>query len=104
MSRTTSAVDIEPDSGLPVVEHALPNCLAAPTYFCSSALPHGNATFMLLSTAVWSLTVLKHLTLVLLAIPRGSTPTMSNRSRSDLLRKFGAYSAMSTPDPPGPPG
>src|SRR3954470_11489582 len=100
MSRAASAVDIELESGLPVVEHAWPNFLAAATYFFSSAAPQGNETFIAPSTALWSLVDLKHFTLVLLAMPRGSKPTMSNRSSSAGLRKYAASSANAVPEPP----
>ena len=44
MSRAASAVDIAAESGLPVVEHALPSPFEEDTAACSSALVKGNAT------------------------------------------------------------
>src|SRR5690349_16636629 len=93
MSRTTSAVDMAPVSGLPVVEHALPIFFAALTYDFSSFAPHGKATLTSLSTSAWSLVDFQHRTFSLDAMPRGSTPTMSNRSSSAGLRKDGAARA-----------
>ena len=87
MSRATSAVDIAPDSGLPVVEQALPSRFDPVTYRCSSALVTGNGTSIRSSTAVWSLTDLKQRTFALAPMPRGSTPTMSKRWSSESLRK-----------------
>jgi hypothetical protein len=45
----------------------------------------------------------KHLTLSLEPMPRGSTPTTSNRSSTGSDHKSGAASANAVAEPPGPP-
>ena len=47
----------------------------------------------------------KHRSGLLRMMPRGSNPTMSNRSRTSWVkRNWAASTAKSTPEPPGPPG
>ena len=104
MSRATSAVDIEPDSGVPVVEQAAPNAFDDATYAPVSASPTGNGTFSPARAVACSPRLRKHRTLLLKLVPRGSTPTTSNRSSSAGDRKNDAAAAICTPDPPGPPG
>src|SRR5690349_24034135 len=65
-------------------------CALPISYRRSSGLVYGNGTFIRSNTAVWSLTDLKQRTFALAPMPRGSTPTMSKRSSSESLRKYGA--------------
>jgi hypothetical protein len=105
MSRAVSAVDIDPASGRPVVEHALPTLRAAATYLFSCFAPTGK----IISANGRSATVCarveaKHRTFSLNPMPRGSTPTMSNRSSTVSLSTIGLISASVVAEPPGPPG
>ncbi|MGY4644189.1 hypothetical protein ACVW07_002022 [Cellulomonas sp. URHB0016] len=66
MSRATSAVDIDPDSGAPAVEQATPNAFDDATYAPVSASVTGNGVVAMGPSAfACSPRFLKHCTLLL---------------------------------------
>jgi len=69
-----------------------------------SAAVNGIATLSPAMSRCWLSKSGQHLTLSPKFVPRGSKPTMSNRSSRSLPRKNGAAAAIATPEPPGPPG
>jgi hypothetical protein len=105
MSRAVCAVDAAPVSGRPVVEQARPSFFAAATYPFSCLAPIGNGTVSNgRSATVCARVDEKHCTFSLKPTPRGSTPTMSNRSSTESLITSGLSSASVVAEPPGPPG
>ena len=88
MSRATSAVDIAPDRGLPVVEQPLACLSYALANAFSCLAPYGKAAEVIVfSTGAALRGEEKHFTFLLNATPRGSKPTTSNRSVTAGLRK-----------------
>jgi hypothetical protein len=97
-------VDIDPDSGRPVVEQALPKARDDLTAALSSRAVHGKAMLRPDRTAACAPAFFQHRTFRLKATPLGSNPTMSKRASTLGRRNDGAAAANATADPPGPPG
>ena len=107
MSRASSVVDIADAIGRAVVEQARPRARAAPIQVrCAAAVTGNGVAVSGPSTRARCAWLVKHRIGVLPPTPRGSAPTMSNRSRIFLGTAGGtvAEKAKSRAESPGPPG